>query len=80
MKTASRDSPPSSILVARLGQMEMPMISSTQLPGYIEECTNKRKRLEEEMNEVTESVDLLAQQSEDDDDDDDDDELFKKIF
>jgi hypothetical protein len=36
--------------------------------------------MEEETNEVTESVDLLAQQSEDDDDDDDDDELFKKIF
>jgi hypothetical protein len=36
--------------------------------------------MEEETNEVTESVDLLAQQSEDDDDDDDDDELFKRIF
>jgi hypothetical protein len=44
---------------------------------------NKRKRSEEETIEVTESVDLLAQELEEDDDDDDDDDdnkLFKKDF
>jgi hypothetical protein len=57
----------------------MPTISSTQLEGYMEAYNNKRKRSEEETIEVTESVDLLAQESEEDNDDDDN-ELFKKIF
>jgi predicted nucleic acid-binding Zn-ribbon protein len=80
-KTASRGPPPSSVLVASGGtnNLETPTISSTQLEVYIEDCNKKRQRLEEKSNEVTESVDLLAQQSESDDDDEDD-ELFKKIF
>jgi hypothetical protein len=92
--TTHRVAPPSSILVSTKDQQvngeknyETPTISSTQLPGYVEECNRKRKRMEEEQKEKKiseESIDLLGQETEteddDDDDDDDDDELFKKIF
>jgi septum formation inhibitor MinC len=92
--------PPSSILVSTTEDnqgvggsknFETPTISSSQLPGYIEEHNRKRKRTEEEQKEkdknkqvCEESIDLLGQETEteteEDDDDDDDAELFKKIF
>jgi septum formation inhibitor MinC len=52
--------PPSSILVSTTEDnqvvggsknFEMPTISSSQLPGYIEECNRKRKRMEDEQKE-----------------------------